>query len=84
MLRLELEAYFLHFRAKKEATDAGGKITHESKLIKSITYVFIYSLPAPGNYSYRVWSVEFPKDAVHSLSTNDHYTVEKDGEVKTQ
>ncbi|KAF2430095.1 hypothetical protein EJ08DRAFT_250982 [Tothia fuscella] len=51
--------------AKKEATKQGGKIVHESKLIKSIT-------------------VEFPKDQVHSLATNDHYTVENDGEVKTQ
>jgi hypothetical protein len=26
-------------RAKQTAIDQGGKITHESKLIKSITYV---------------------------------------------
>ncbi|KAF2713112.1 hypothetical protein K504DRAFT_461690 [Pleomassaria siparia CBS 279.74] len=30
------------------------------------------------------FTAEFPKDAVHSLETNDHVTVEADGEVKTQ
>jgi len=49
-------------KAKKTAVDQGGKITHESKLIKSIT-------------------VEFPEDAVHTLSSTDSYTVEADQEV---
>ncbi|QDS70608.1 hypothetical protein FKW77_000387 [Venturia effusa] len=29
-------------------------------------------------------TVKFPADAVYTLATNDHYTVEADGEVKTQ
>jgi hypothetical protein len=28
--------------------------------------------------------VKFPADSVHTLATNDNYTVEKDQEVKTQ
>jgi len=48
--------------AKKTAIEQGGKITHESKLIKSIT-------------------VEFPPDTVHSLATNDKYTVESDQNI---
>ncbi|KAF2401917.1 hypothetical protein EJ06DRAFT_581132 [Trichodelitschia bisporula] len=51
--------------AKKTAIDQGGKIVHESKLIKSI-------------------QVEFPEDKVHTLSTNDQYTVEADQTVSTQ
>lgn len=30
------------------------------------------------------YSAEFPADTVHTLQTNDHVTVEDDGEVKTQ
>jgi hypothetical protein len=30
------------------------------------------------------FTAEFPKDAVHSLESNDHVTVEADGEVTTQ
>ncbi|TKA82038.1 hypothetical protein B0A49_00176 [Cryomyces minteri] len=30
------------------------------------------------------FTAEFPADKVHTLSTNDHITVENDGEVKTQ
>jgi len=51
--------------AKKAATEQGGKIVHESKLIKSIT-------------------VEFPADSVHTMATNDCYTVEHDQEMTTQ
>ncbi|KAK3079627.1 hypothetical protein LTS18_004381 [Coniosporium uncinatum] len=50
---------------KKKVTDQGGKITHESKLIKS-------------------FNAEFPGDSTHTLSTNDHVTVEADQEVTTQ
>jgi hypothetical protein len=31
-----------------------------------------------------VHSAEFPKDAVHTLESNDHVSVEADQEVKTQ
>ncbi|KAF1994294.1 hypothetical protein P154DRAFT_581928 [Amniculicola lignicola CBS 123094] len=30
------------------------------------------------------FTAEFPADAVHTLSSNSHLTVEDDGEVKTQ
>ncbi|PVH99737.1 hypothetical protein DM02DRAFT_672470 [Periconia macrospinosa] len=30
------------------------------------------------------FTAEFPEDKVHTLSTNDHITVEADSEVKTQ
>ncbi|CAI6334081.1 unnamed protein product [Periconia digitata] len=30
------------------------------------------------------FTAEFPEDKVHTLSTNDHVTVEADSEVKTQ
>jgi len=51
--------------AKKAAIEQGGKIVHESTLIKSIT-------------------VEFPADSVHTMATNDAYTVEQDQVMTTQ
>ncbi|KAF1952342.1 hypothetical protein CC80DRAFT_552474 [Byssothecium circinans] len=30
------------------------------------------------------FTAEFPEDKVHSLATNDHITVEADGEMRTQ
>ena len=34
-------------------------------------------------FSSSLHRVEFPDDAVNTLSTNDHITVEQDGEVHT-
>jgi hypothetical protein len=52
---------------------------HESTLIKSITYVL-------NRTAHRVdmCSVEFPADSVHTMATNDAYTVEQDQVMTTQ
>ncbi|KAI9763717.1 MAG: hypothetical protein M1835_007744 [Candelina submexicana] len=71
-------------KAKEAAKSAGGKITHESTLIKSFKSVL--HIPAP-SCSYHVLtsaSVDVPDDKVSTLQTNEHVTVEADSEVHTQ
>ena len=78
-------------RAKDHAKDQGGKITHDSALLKSFQYVASHLSPVictkikvgAGAEPY-LCSVEFPEDAVHSLASNEHIDVEADTEVKTQ
>jgi len=41
-------------------------------------------MPTSAHANVRPTSAEFPEDKVHSLSTNDHITVEADSEVRTQ
>ena len=66
-------------RAKKTAIDQGGEIVHESKLIKSITFVLRQGLPFQ---MLTTSSVKFPADKVHAMESNDAYTVEADQVVK--
>ncbi|USP75672.1 hypothetical protein yc1106_02946 [Curvularia clavata] len=65
----ELEA------AKKKVTDQGGKIVNEFTLIKGFTQTWLTSVPN---------SAEIPDDVVSTLESNEHVTVEKDQEVRTQ
>jgi hypothetical protein len=53
---------------------------HESTLIKSITY----ELKTTWCAKLTVCSVEFPADSVHTMATNDSYTVEQDQVMTTQ
>lgn len=66
---------------KQEAIDQGAKITHESKLITSFTYG---CLVLQDSSDTNVGRAEFPKDKVHTLSSNNDVSVEADQEVKTQ
>ncbi|TID26885.1 hypothetical protein E6O75_ATG01378 [Venturia nashicola] len=71
-------------KAKKEVIAQGGEIIHESKLIKSITYETLVLYLTKAAQTDLDDSVKFPADKVHTLATNDYYTVEADGEVKIQ
>ncbi|KAF2736787.1 hypothetical protein EJ04DRAFT_510890 [Polyplosphaeria fusca] len=55
-----------------ELESAKKKVTDEGgKIINEFTLI-------------KGFTAEFPADAVHTLETNDHVTVEADSEVKTQ
>jgi hypothetical protein len=70
-------------RAKEEAVSQGGKIINEFVLIQGFTYAqcaHVQDVESTDISS----SVEYPDDHVGVLKTNDHITVEEDGEVTTQ
>lgn len=85
-----LKGHFL-FKKGQEPRKGSGRQDHGGIRADQRVYVCVSVLRGCGHVGMDAAdlllmkkSVEFPPDSVHTFESNDHVTVEKDGEVRTQ